>query len=89
MDTARRMESLPFSGIRAVMEKAVKMEQSGEKIIHMELGRSDFDTPEVIKQAVYDSIQKGNVFYTCCIPFQRLQICICAIWNRRTSLAKS
>ena len=25
------MESLPFSGIRAVMEKATKMQQAGEK----------------------------------------------------------
>ena len=29
--TAKRMESLPFSGIRAVMEKATKMQQAGEK----------------------------------------------------------
>lgn len=32
--TAKRMECLPFSGIRAVMEKANKMQQAGEKIIH-------------------------------------------------------
>ena len=27
--TAKRMECLPFSGIRAVMEKATKMQQAG------------------------------------------------------------
>ncbi len=63
-ETAERMEYLPFSGIRAVMEKATKMQQNGEKVIHMELGRPDFDTPEKIKQAAYDSLAKGNVFYT-------------------------
>ena len=47
--TAKRMECLPFSGIRAVMEKANKMQQAGEKIIHLEIGRPDFDTPEKIK----------------------------------------
>lgn len=39
--TAKRMESLPFSGIRAVMEKATKMQQAGEKVIHLEIGRPD------------------------------------------------
>ena len=50
--TAKRMESLPFSEIRAVMEKATKMQQAGENVIHLEIGRPDFDTPEKIKEAV-------------------------------------
>ena len=62
--TAKRMECLPFSGIRAVMEKATKMQQAGEKVIHMEIGRPDFDTPQKIKDAAYKSIANGNVFYT-------------------------
>lgn len=60
----KRMESLPFSGIRAVMEKANRLQAEGKKIIHLELGRPDFDTPQVIKNACYRSIEKGNVFYT-------------------------
>lgn len=62
--TAKRMESLPFSGIRAVMEKATKMQQAGENIIHLEIGRPDFDTPEKIKDAAYESLKAGHVFYT-------------------------
>lgn len=61
---ANRMEALPFSGIRVMMEKATQMQKNGADVIHMEIGRPDFDTPQVIKQAAYDSIQKGNVFYT-------------------------
>lgn len=61
---AKRMESLPFSGIRAVMEKATKMQQAGEKVIHLEIGRPDFDTPEKIKEAAYESLKAGHVFYT-------------------------
>ena len=59
-----RMESLPFSGIRAVMEKANRMQAEGRNIIHLELGRPDFDTPQVIKDACGKSLEKGNVFYT-------------------------
>lgn len=62
--TAKRMESLPFSEIRAVMEKATKMQQAGEKVIHLEIGRPDFDTPEKIKEAAYESLKAGHVFYT-------------------------
>ena len=63
-EVAKRMETLPFSEIRVMMEKANKMQKNGEKIIHMEVGRPDFDTPQVIKDAVYKSINNGNVFYT-------------------------
>ena len=44
--TAKRMESLPFSGIRAVMEKATKMQQAGEKVIHLEIGMPVFERPD-------------------------------------------
>lgn len=62
--TAKRMESLPFSEIRAVMEKATKMQQAGKNVIHLEIGRPDFDTPEKIKEAAYESLKAGHVFYT-------------------------
>lgn len=58
--TAKRMEYLPFSGIRAVMEKATKMQQAGEKVIHLEIGRPDFDTPKKIKDAAYESLNAGT-----------------------------
>ncbi len=61
---SERMETLPFSGIRVMMERAMRMQKEGMDIIHMEIGRPDFDTPEVIKKAAYASIEKGNVFYT-------------------------
>ena len=47
-----------------MMEKATQMQKKGEDVIHMEIGRPDFDTPQVIKDAAYDSIRRGNVFYT-------------------------
>lgn len=63
-DTSKRMEALPFSGIRVMMERANRMQREGEDIIHMEIGRPDFDTPQVIKDAAYKSLEAGRVFYT-------------------------
>ena len=62
--TAGRMDALPFSGIRAVMEKANAMQAAGENIVHLEIGRPDFDTPEKIKKAAEESLKAGHVFYT-------------------------
>lgn len=62
--TAARMDQLAPSGIRKVNEKALAMERAGEKVIHFEIGRPDFDTPEYIKKAAEDSINRGEVFYT-------------------------
>jgi len=52
------------SGIRKINEKTLEMERAGKKIYHFEVGRPDFDTPKVIKDATIKSIEDGNVFYT-------------------------
>ena len=58
------MDSLPFSGIRAILEKANKMQAAGDNIIHLERGRPDFDSAQKVKETAYEEIEKGNVFYT-------------------------
>ncbi|MCD7951573.1 MAG: pyridoxal phosphate-dependent aminotransferase [Synergistaceae bacterium] len=62
--TASRVETLTPSGIRKVNERALAMERAGERIIHFEIGRPDFDTPEYIKRAAVKSLEEGEVFYT-------------------------
>ena len=61
---ASRMNRMAPSGIRKVNEKALAMERNGETVIHFEIGRPDFDTPEYIKKAAIESLNAGNVFYT-------------------------
>ena len=52
------------SGIRKVNEKALEMERAGEKVLHFEIGRPDFDTPEYIKRAAERALAEGKVHYT-------------------------
>ena len=61
---ASRMQRLAPSGIRKINEKALQMEREGRSVIHFEIGRSDFDTPDYIKKAAVESIHAGDVFYT-------------------------
>ncbi len=43
--TAQRMEDIPYSGIREIFSECNRLEQAGKDIIHLEIGRPDFDTP--------------------------------------------
>ena len=64
MKVADRMKSIPFSGIRKVFEEVTRREKLGEKIIHLEMGRPDFDTPHSIKEAAKRAIDEGKVHYS-------------------------
>src|SRR6266542_2330962 len=59
-----RMEAIPISGIRSIFETAAQLEASGEKIVHLEIGRPDFDTPAHVKRAALDALEAGQVYYT-------------------------
>lgn len=61
---AARMKEVPFSGIRAIFEEARKLEKQGKKVIHLESGRPDFDTPVHIKEAAKQALDQGLVHYT-------------------------
>ncbi len=63
MKVADRMASIPFSGIRKVFEQVMRLEQAGEKIVHLNIGRPDFDTPKHIKQAAKQALDEGKVHY--------------------------
>ena len=61
---AARMNRMAPSGIRKVNEKALEMERAGERVLHFEIGRPDFDTPEYIKRAAERALAEGKVHYT-------------------------
>ena len=61
---ARRLDSIPFSDIRRVLERATDLEKAGRKILHFEIGRPDFDTPAPIKEAAIIALNAGQVHYS-------------------------
>ena len=64
VNIASRMNRMAPSGIRKVNEKALAMEREGKTVIHFEIGRPDFDTPEYIKKAAAQALSEGKVHYT-------------------------
>ncbi len=63
MKLAKRMERLGTETAFEVLAKAKKLEAEGKKIIHLEIGEPDFDTPENISNAAIDAIKKGFTHY--------------------------
>jgi aminotransferase len=61
---ARRMNAIPFSGIRVIFQAAAELESQGKQVIHLEIGRPDFDTPQHIKDAAKQALDEGFVHYT-------------------------
>jgi aspartate/methionine/tyrosine aminotransferase len=64
MPIADRMATIPFSGIRSIFEDVIRREKAGEKIIHLHIGRPDFDTPQHIKDAAKQALDDGQVHYS-------------------------
>lgn len=77
INLAYRMEAIPFSGIRKIVEEVMNLENSGRKIIHMEIGRPDFDTPAHIKEAAAKALEGGFVHYTSNYGLIELREAIC------------
>jgi aspartate/methionine/tyrosine aminotransferase len=61
---SKKAQEIPPFIVMDVLEKAQEFERIGEKVIHMEVGEPDFDTPECINEACYQAICEGKTHYT-------------------------
>jgi aspartate/methionine/tyrosine aminotransferase len=65
-----------------VMARAEELERQGEKVIHLEVGEPDFDTPEVIQNAAIEAIKSGKTHYTHAMGLIELREAICEHYYR-------
>lgn len=63
MQIAERMKRLGTETAFEVLAKAKALEAQGRKIIHLEIGEPDFDTPINIKNAAKEGLDKGYTHY--------------------------
>jgi aminotransferase len=56
-------QRIPYSGIREMYNAAKKLERQGKSVIHLEIGRPDFDTPHHIVEAAIDALRSGQHHY--------------------------
>jgi len=83
----QKMISAKVEGVKSflvmdVMARAEEMERAGERIIHLEVGEPDFDTPEVVREAAIEAIRAGKTHYTHAMGLIELREEICAHYFR-------
>ena len=61
---SKKAREIPPFIVMDVLEKAQEFERMGERVIHLEVGEPDFDTPECINEACYRAICEGKTHYT-------------------------
>ena len=80
---SKKAQEIPPFIVMDVLEKAQELERAGEKVIHLEVGEPDFDTPECIKEAAFRAICDGKTHYTHSLGLIELREAICEdYWNR-------
>ncbi len=57
-------QRIPYSQIRVMFDAAKRLEKQGKKIIHLEIGRSDFNTPDYIVEAAVEALRSGKHHYS-------------------------
>ena len=80
------IRNIDISGIRKIVAAAEEIESRGDKVIHLEIGRPDFDTPSHVKEAAIRAIESGKVHYTPITGIQELKNSIAAKLERENNL---
>jgi len=68
--------------VMEILERAKELEQRGREIIHLEIGEPDFDTPECVKQAARQALDRGETHYTHSMGIPELRQSISRHYNK-------
>ncbi|NKB54631.1 MAG: aminotransferase class I/II-fold pyridoxal phosphate-dependent enzyme [Rhizobiaceae bacterium] len=71
----------------AVSQKARELKAKGMDVIGLGAGEPDFDTPDNVKQAAKDAIDRGETKYTAVAGIIELREAICAKFKRENDLS--
>jgi len=74
-----RVRTIEYA-IRDIIVHAKKVEKKGKKVIYLNIGdpvKYDFDTPEYIKQALFNAVKEGSNWYSPSEGLQELREAIC------------
>ncbi len=76
MESSRTREMTSFI-VMDVLERAQELERQGGRIIHLEVGEPDFDTPACVKEAACKALDDGFTHYTHSLGLLELREAIC------------
>ncbi len=81
LTSQRALDISPFI-VMEILEKAQAMEANGHRVIHMEIGEPDFQTPEVVKEAAAQALRRDLTKYTHSLGLPELRAAISQSFKR-------
>jgi aspartate aminotransferase len=84
---ADRMDRLGTESAFEVLAAARALEATGRKIIHLEIGEPDFDTPRHISEAAVEALRSGHTHYVSAPGIPELREAVAAFLSRTNRLA--
>ncbi len=75
---SRRAREIPSFIAMDVLETAQAMERGGQDVVHLEVGEPDFDTPEAVRRAAFQALDRGETHYTHSLGLYELRATIAA-----------
>jgi aspartate aminotransferase len=85
-ELAKRMGRLGTESAFEVLTRATAMEARGRKVIHMEIGEPDFDTPRHVSEAAIRAIRDGHTGYCAAPGLPELQEAVASFFARTRGL---
>ncbi|MGD8880715.1 MAG: pyridoxal phosphate-dependent aminotransferase [Desulfobacterales bacterium] len=79
---SKRTEEMTSFIVMDVLERAQELEREGTRIIHLEVGEPDFDTPDCVKEAACKAIENGFTHYTHSLGIFELREAICEYYHK-------
>jgi aspartate aminotransferase len=79
---ADRMAQLGTESAFEVLARARELEAEGRKVIHLEIGEPDFDTPDHIREAARRAIADGHTHYSPAAGIPDLKEAVAAFFSR-------
>lgn len=64
-----------------LMDRALAIERSGRRVVHMEKGELDFDTPEVVRRTAVKALEDGLTRYEESLGLGELREAICSYYE--------
>src|SRR5512137_1921611 len=86
MKLAASMSRLGTESAFEVLARARALEAQGRKIIHLEIGEPDFDTPGYIREAAVKALHEGWTHYVPSPGLPELRKVVAEIWSRERGI---
>ena len=79
---SKRTRDMSSFIVMDVLERAQELERKGVRIIHLEVGEPDFDTPDCVKEAACKALVDGFTHYTHSLGLYELREAICEYYQK-------